>query len=42
MLVHGTSVVTNSLVQRHLPKVVVITTKGYRDILEIMRHLKKY
>ncbi|MDA4136584.1 MAG: hydantoinase/oxoprolinase family protein [Thaumarchaeota archaeon] len=36
-LVHGTTIVTNAIVQRKLPRVALITTKGFRDVLEIMR-----
>jgi len=36
-IVHGTTVVTNVIVQRRLPKVALITTRGFRDILEITR-----
>jgi N-methylhydantoinase A len=36
-IVHGTTVVTNIVVQRQVPKVALITTKGFRDVLEIMR-----
>ena len=36
-LVHGTTLVTNAIVQRNLPRVALITTRGFRDVLEIMR-----
>ena len=36
-VVHGTTTVTNAIVQRHLDKTALITTKGFRDVLEIMR-----
>jgi N-methylhydantoinase A len=36
-LVHGTTIVTNLILERTGAKVALITTKGFRDILEIMR-----
>ena len=36
-IVHGTTVVANAVVQRTLPKAALITTKGFRDVLEMMR-----
>ncbi|MCW6509278.1 hydantoinase/oxoprolinase family protein [Lichenifustis flavocetrariae] len=36
-LVHGTTIVTNLILERKGAKVALITTKGFRDILEIMR-----
>jgi N-methylhydantoinase A len=35
--VHGATVVLNALLQRKLPKTGLITTRGFRDVLEIMR-----
>ncbi len=37
---HGTTVSTNALVQRKLAKTALITTKGFRDIIEMRRSLK--
>ena len=39
-IVHGTTVSTNALVQRKLAKAALITTKGFRDIIEMRRSLK--
>src|SRR5665647_2246650 len=39
-IVHGTTVSTNALVQRKLAKTALITTKGFRDIIEMRRSLK--
>ena len=39
-IVHGTTVSTNALVQRKLPRTALITTKGFRDIIEMRRSLK--
>jgi N-methylhydantoinase A len=36
-LVHGTTIVTNLILERNGAKVALITTKGFRDVLEIMR-----
>ncbi|MEE9300863.1 MAG: hydantoinase/oxoprolinase family protein [Alphaproteobacteria bacterium] len=35
--VHGATVVLNALLQRKLPKTALVTTRGFRDVLEIMR-----
>ena len=37
LVVHGTTVVTNSIIQRILPKSALITTTGFRDVLEMAR-----
>lgn len=37
---HGTTVATNALLQRKGAKVAVITTKGFRDLLEIGRQAR--
>src|ERR1700730_18010362 len=36
-LIHGTTLVTNLIIERQGARVGLITTRGYRDILEIMR-----
>ena len=35
--VHGATVVLNALLERKLPKAALVTTSGFRDVLEIMR-----
>jgi N-methylhydantoinase A len=35
--VHGTTVVINALTERHGAKTALLTTKGFRDVLEIQR-----
>ena len=35
--VHGATVVLNALLERKLPESALITTRGFRDVLEIMR-----
>jgi N-methylhydantoinase A len=37
ILVHGTTIVTNLILERKGAKTALITTRGYRDVLEIMR-----
>ncbi len=39
-IIHGTTVSTNALVQRKLARTALITTKGFRDIIEMRRSLK--
>jgi N-methylhydantoinase A len=39
-IVHGTTVSTNALVQRKLSSTAMITTRGFRDIIEMRRSLK--
>ncbi len=34
-LVHGTTIATNSVIERKIAKTALITTRGFRDILEI-------
>lgn len=34
---HGTTVATNALITRRLPKAAMVTTKGFRDVIEIRR-----
>ncbi len=37
---HGTTVGTNALITRKLPKMALVTTKGFRDVMEIRRGTK--
>ena len=41
MFSHGTTVGTNALIERKLPKTVLITTKGFRDVPEFMMYKAK-
>ena len=34
-MIHGTTLVTNAIIERHGAKVGLITTRGFRDILEM-------
>lgn len=36
-IVHGTTIATNALIERRLAKVALVTTRGFRDVLEIGR-----
>lgn len=40
LVVHGTTVVTNALIERRGVTVGLITTEGYRDVLEIGSELR--
>lgn len=40
LLVHGTTIVTNAVLEDKLPPSSLITTEGFRDILEIGRHFR--
>ncbi len=38
---HGTTVATNALITRRLPRAAMVTTRGFRDIIEIRRGTKE-
>jgi N-methylhydantoinase A len=38
--IHGTTVATNAMIERKGAKTVLLTTKGFRDVLEIGRELR--
>lgn len=38
---HGTTVATNALITRQLPRAAMVTTKGFRDIIEVRRATKE-
>ena len=40
--IHGSTVATNTLIQRSGAKVGLITTRGHRDVLEIARGIRPY
>ncbi|MBZ5762498.1 MULTISPECIES: hydantoinase/oxoprolinase family protein [Rhizobium] len=40
MIVHGTTVTTNALLQRRIAKVGMITTRGFRDVIELGRRTR--
>lgn len=40
LLVHGSTLVTNAVLERDLPRAALLTTDGFRDVLEIGRHFR--
>jgi len=40
MLVHGTTVVTNAVLENKMSRTALVTTEGFRDVLEIGRHFR--
>ena len=40
-LLHGTTIATNAVLERKLPRGVLLTTAGFRDVLEIGRHARR-
>lgn len=41
LLLHGTTIATNAVLERKLPKGAMLTTAGFEDVLEIARHMRK-
>jgi len=41
LLLHGTTIATNAVLERRLPRGVLVTTAGFRDVLEIGRHARR-
>lgn len=40
MIVHGSTIVTNAVLEGKLPATALVTTAGFRDVLEIGRHFR--
>ena len=40
-IMHGTTIATNAVLERKLPKGAVLTTQGFTDVLEIGRHFRR-
>src|SRR5262249_18047847 len=40
-LLHGTTIATNAVLERKLPRGALITTAGFEDVLEIGRHYRR-
>ena len=38
LLLHGTTLATNAIIERRLAPTALVTTEGFRDVLEIGRH----
>lgn len=41
LVLHGTTIATNAVLERKLARGALLTTHGFRDVLEIGRHLRK-
>ena len=41
LLSHGTTVATNALLERRLPRTAMVCTDGFRDVIEIRRANKE-
>ncbi|WP_207537176.1 hydantoinase/oxoprolinase family protein [Sabulicella rubraurantiaca] len=41
MLLHGTTIATNAVLERKLARGVLLTTAGFEDVLEITRHVRR-
>jgi N-methylhydantoinase A len=41
MLMHGTTIATNAVLERKLARGVLLTTAGFEDVLEITRHVRR-
>src|SRR5215470_15853223 len=40
-LLHGTTIATNAVLERKLPRGALVTTAGFEDVLEIGRHYRR-
>jgi N-methylhydantoinase A len=41
ILLHGTTIATNAVLERKLPIGALVTTRGFEDVLEIGRHVRR-
>lgn len=41
LLLHGTTIATNAVLERNLARGVLLTTAGFEDVLEINRHVRR-
>lgn len=41
LVLHGTTIATNAVLQRRLPVGALVTTEGFEDVLEIGRHARR-
>ena len=37
LFAHGTTLATNALITRRFPRAIMVTTKGFKDVIEIRR-----
>ena len=42
VMIHGTTIATNALIERKYPEPALVTTKGFRDVLEIGRQRRQH
>jgi N-methylhydantoinase A len=41
LILHGSTIATNAVLERKLPRGALVTTQGFRDVLEIGRHIRR-
>ncbi len=41
LILHGSTIATNAVLERKLPRGGLITTRGFKDVLEIGRHIRR-
>ncbi len=41
LVMHGTTIATNTVLERRFPDCALITTRGFEDVLEIGRHMRR-
>lgn len=41
LILHGSTIATNAVLERRLPKGALLTTAGFEDVLEIGRHMRR-
>ena len=41
LILHGTTLATNAIIERRLARTALVTTRGFRDVLEIARHWRR-
>jgi len=41
LILHGSTIATNAVLERKLPKGALLTTSGFSDVLEIGRHIRR-
>ena len=41
-VIHGTTIATNALIERRYPEPALVTTRGFRDVLEIGRQRRRH
>jgi N-methylhydantoinase A len=41
LVIHGTTIATNAVLERRFPDCALVTTRGFEDVLEIGRHMRR-